>query len=474
MAKLLEKPVVIGAGPAGLCVAWDLATDGVQVRVLEKTNEVGGLALTFQDGEYLFDLGPHNIHTVYRDIYTFLRKMLGEDLRQHYPEVQIFFRDGFVSYPLKGIHVFATLPLWTVIPAGLSFLWARLKMFIRNPKNDSSFESWIKNRFGNKLYNVYFGPYAEKAWKINASEISSYVAEKRVPILSLTDYIRRLFKKPPKYFHSEDFTLINNYYPRKGVGQITNYLTKGIIENNGSIEKNVEILSFEGNHGRVESIRYNQNGKIKTMPTDFLFNTMPINDFIKILKLDVPEEVREAANGLDYCSETLLYLKTSQSEVFDVPLTYFSSPKIKFNRIYDVGAFSRDCVPPGKTALCVEYTCNIGDDVWNATSDELYDYAMSVFEAYGMLYRKDVDGYLVKCITHAYPRFRIGFQKRLKTVLDYLSTLENVVTLGRQGLFCYANVDDVLYMGFRVNEMLHTLRKKGIDYSVLFPRHVAF
>ena len=168
MQYLPEKPVVIGAGPAGLCVGWNLSVDGAQVTVLEKSNETGGISLTFHDDGYTFDLGPHNIHSVYPDIITFLKKILGDDLNQHEIKINILFRNRFVSYPLKGIKVFKALPVTTVIPAGFSFLWARLKMYARNPKDDNSFESWIKNRFGVILYNYYFGPYAQKAWKINA------------------------------------------------------------------------------------------------------------------------------------------------------------------------------------------------------------------------------------------------------------------------------------------------------------------
>ncbi len=474
MINIPKKPLVIGAGPAGLCVGWNLALDGIKVKILEKTSETGGLSLTFSDDGYLFDLGPHNIHSIYPDIINFLQKTLRDDLHQHNPKVKILFRDSLVSYPLKGIYVFKALPFIIVIPAGLSFFWARMKMFLRNPMDDDSFESWIKNRFGRILYNYYFGPYAQKAWKINASEISSYVAEKRVPVLSIRDYIRGVFKKPPKTFHSEFAEQIIDYYPRKGIGQITDYLKKGIVDNNGNIENNVEIISVDGRDRQVKSVTYKQNGVIKTVETDFLFSTIPINDFIRILNLNVPEEVKKAASMLDYCSETLLYIKSSRTKIFDTPLTYFSDSKIKFNRAYEVGSFSKECVPPDKSAICIEFTCNIGDEIWTAASEELFNYAIEVLEHYGMLEHKDVEGYLIRRISHAYPRFRIGFDEKLKKILDYLSTLENVITLGRQGLFCYANVDDVLHMGFRATEMLSTIRRKGIDYSELFPKYVLF
>lgn len=474
MNKLPVKSVVIGAGPTGLCTAWNLATEGLSVTVLEKASDIGGMAVSFSDNGYIFDLGPHNFHTVHKDILRFVKKILKDDLRTHYPKIKIFFMNRFIDYPLGGIKVFTVLPLRIMLPAVFSFLFARLKLLLCGARDDNSFESWIKNRFGNTLYGIYFGPYAQKAWMIKASEISKYVAEKRVPPLSISAYIRQLLNRPRTDFHSEDATIIENYYPRRGVGQLTDWLYNDIIKNGGIVERKIDIVSIKGKNRNINSIVYKQDGVIKTKEIDMLFSTMPINELIGLLKMDVPEDVRKAAEELDYVSEVLLFLKVNKNKIFDSELLYFSSPNIKFNRVYDVGAFSRDCVPNGKTAFCVEFTCNRGDEIWNATPEEIYNYVMDIFEKHHMMHRSDVDGYLLEKITHAYPRFKIGFEKRIKKILDYLSQIDNLITLGRQGLFCYANVDDALHMGFRVAEMLHTIRKKGIDYQDLFPKYTYF
>jgi len=473
--KFPKKPVVIGAGPSGLCAAWNLATNETPVIVLEKTDKAGGLSSSFEDGGYLFDFGPHNIHTVHDDILNFLKKILKDDLLRHYPKTKIFFRNKLVKYPLKGINVFTVLPLTVMLLAAFNFLLARLKLFFFTPKNDNSFESWIKNRFGKTLYNIYFGPYAQKAWMVKASEISKYVAEKRVPPISISDYIRTLFNKPLKTTHSEDATKIENYYPKYGIGQLTDWFYNKILENNSNkVEFGVSDISIEGTGGKIESVSYVQDGKRKRVETDMVFSTIPINQLVASLKINVPSDIHDIASELDYVSEVLLFLKIKKERLFDSELVYFSSPDIKFNRVYDIGSFSKNCVPEGKTACCIEFTCNKNDDLWRTRDEELYKYAIDVFEKHNMLSENDIDGYLVKRITHAYPRFKVGFREKMQKILNYLSTTENIVTFGRQGLFCYANVDDALYMGFRVVEMLTTIRKKGIDYSELFPKYTNF
>ena len=474
MRKNIEKAVIIGAGPAGLCVGWNLVASGKEALLLEKTDTIGGLAISFRDGDYLFDLGPHNFHTVHSDILRFVKEILKDDLRQYFPTVKIFFRGKFMRYPLKGINAFTALSLKVMPLAILSFLFARLKLFLRAPKEDDSFESWLRNRFGPVLYKIYFHSYAQKVWMLSPSEISKYVAEKRVPVMRISDYLRDLLYKPVKKHHSEDVGFIESYYPKKGIGQVTTWLYNKITEGKGKFELNSEIVAINGKDKKIESITYCQDGRLKSIETDMLFSTMPLNELIKALKMDVPDTVREAAEKLDYVSEVLFFLKVNKREVFDSSLVYFSDPKIKFNRIYNVGAFSEDCVPAGKAAFCIEFTCNKGDDIWNADTDTLYNHIMDVLGKNQLILPSEVDGYFMKRITHAYPRFRIGFERNVKIILDYISTIENIIVLGRQGLFCYANVDDALHMGFKACEALNSCQIQGINYSELFPQHIYF
>jgi len=464
-----EKPVVIGAGPAGLSAGWKMASNGLDVIVLEKTDQIGGLAMTFRDGDYRFDLGPHIFHTFHEDVLTFVKKILKDDFQQYRPQTKIFYKDKFVEYPLKGLKVFSVLPPRMVIPAAASFLSARMRLRLGPTSDGDSFTTWITNRFGKSLYDAYFAPYAQKAWMIKASEISKYVAEQKVPELRISDHIRGLFNRPPRVIHGEDASRMEVYYPHKGIGQVTDWFYEQILAQNGKVEHSVDIRSINGKDNRVESITYCQNGQIKTLNTNMLVSSMPITELIASLKMDVPRKVRDAASQLDYVSEVLFYLKTNGKKISDASWVYFSDPEVRFNRVYDVGAFSNTCVPPGKAAYCIEFTCNKDDEIWNASAEDLHQYVIELLETYNIMSHSDVEGYLTKKIVYAYPRFKIGFTERMKTILDYLSTIENLITLGRQGLFCYANVDDALYMGFRAADRIKDLDNTGVDYTQILP-----
>ena len=59
-----ERPVVIiGAGPAGLTVAYELSRQDIPVIVYEQDEDVGGLSKTVEYKGYRFDIGGHRFFT---------------------------------------------------------------------------------------------------------------------------------------------------------------------------------------------------------------------------------------------------------------------------------------------------------------------------------------------------------------------------------------------------------------------------
>ncbi|MDP2816447.1 MAG: hypothetical protein Q8O19_07190, partial [Rectinemataceae bacterium] len=314
---------------------------------------------------------------------------------------------------------------------------------------------------------------AEKAWKIPASEISDYVAIQRVPVISIKDNIRQALGLKAKIKHTESYDL-DNYYLKYGAGSFPDRLWSGAMEKARLLTR-CEPVAVRGKNGRVASVCWRDSaGKIFEQSTDFVFSTIPLPDLIRIMDMDTPQVVKEAAAGLDFCAETLVYVKI-RGDYNNIPsLLYFSDPEIKYNRLYNIGKWSQDCVPQGKSAFCVEYTCNIGDEVWNAPPEELYEYTKRTLLKFGLVQEEDIEGFSIRRIEHAYPRFRVGFEDRMKTIFGYLASVNNMITLGRQGLFSYANVDDVLHMAFRSYEAMNTMNVKGVDYFDLFPRYTNF
>ncbi|MBN1866089.1 FAD-dependent oxidoreductase [Candidatus Sumerlaeota bacterium] len=480
--RQLERIVVLGAGPGGLCAAWNLALDGRRVVVFEREPVCGGQSITFERGGFHYDLGPHNIHSQRPSVIGFLGRALGSDFLEWRYRAQIQFRGRRVNYPLLGSQVLQFLPWATSAACAASFGWGRvLSLFTPTFRDDGTYERWVVNRFGRRFYDIFFGPYTEKTWGIPPSQLSDIVARKRIAVRNLTDLIKGVLFKTT-HFHPENTGLVTNYFPRLGVGQIADHFAEGIRRAGGEIRLNASVTRVETRAGRVCRIRYRQGEEEAVLDLDAeggaenwcVLTTLPVNEFAQMLDPAPPEEVLAAARGLDFTSTVFLYLNLDSTQAFEVPVLYFSESEFPQTRITDMGRFSRDMMPPGKTSLCVELTCSVGDDTWNADDATLFERVMGPLEANGLLARRRVESYHTRRLRHAYPRFRVGYQEKIRAIVDHLSSLSNVTTFGRQGLFCYANVDDAIWMGFQVAKHVQYRERLPLPMDELLPDYIDF
>ena len=480
--KQLEGVVVLGGGPGGLCAAWNLALDGRRVVVFEREPECGGQSMTFNRGGFRYDLGPHNIHSQRLSVLSFLGRALGSDFQEWRYEAQIQFRRRRVNYPLLGAQVLRFLPLATSAACAASFAWGRLlSLFTPAFRDDGTYERWVVNRFGRRFYDIFFGPYTEKTWGIPPSQLSDVVARKRIAVRNLTDLVKGVFFKTQR-FHSENPALVTHHFPRLGVGQICDYFVEGIRRAGGDIRANAPVTRVCARNGHVSRIHYRRGGEEAVLDLDAeggaenwcVLSTLPANEFAQMLDPAPPEDVLAAAQGLDFTSEVFLYLNLDSTEAFGVPVLYFSEPEFPQTRITDMGRFSRDMMPPGKTALCVELTCSAGDATWNADDATLFERVMAPLEANGLLSRRRVESFHTRRLRHAYPRFRVGYQERMRAIANHLSSMGNLMTFGRQGLFCYANVDDVIWMGFEVAKHVQYRDRLPLPVEELLPDYIDF
>jgi len=344
-------------------------------------------------------------------------------------------------------------------------------------KDDGTYERWVVNRFGRRFYDIFFGPYSQKAWGIPPSEISDIVAKKRIAIKSLSELIHSILFKSESS-HPENPRMVSMFYPSKGAGVISDFFADGIIENGGEIRLNNELKGLTLENNKVVSVKImdNKSGLEETISLgdDWdIISTIPINELVMRMEC-IDKNVKAAAEKLDFSSEVFLYMNVNQENVFNNPLLYFSENEFPFNRIYDVGIFSRDMVPKGKNAICLELTCTFGDKIWNMTDDELFELCIKPLEKHNLLDRKVVEGYHSRRIKHAYPRFRVGYQEHLQTIFSFFDTLENIQTFGRQGLFSYANIDEVIWMAFEMSKNLQYQHRMPLYTDEILPEYLDF
>ena len=168
--------VILGAGPAGLTAAYELGKAGVRSTVLERDDTVGGLARTVKHNGYRFDIGGHRFFTKVSAVEALWREILGDDLLTRPRLSRIYYNGAFFSYPLKPFNALAGLGLLETIRCVASY--GRARVFPTKPEED--FATWITNRFGKRLFEIFFKTYTEKVWGIPCTQIDAEWAARRL------------------------------------------------------------------------------------------------------------------------------------------------------------------------------------------------------------------------------------------------------------------------------------------------------
>ena len=99
---------------------------------------------------------------------------------------------------------------------------------------------------------------------------------------------------------------------------------------------------------------------------------------------------------------------------------------------------------------------------------------MGPLEKHGLLNRSDVEAFHTRRLQHAYPRFRVGYKQKVKTIFEFLDSIENVFSFGREGLFSYANVDDAIWMGFEIAKNIATHDRMRLTTKEILPDYISF
>src|ERR1044071_6371492 len=210
----MSSTLIIGAGPAGYAAGYELSKLGLRSTILEADAQVGGLSRTVNYRGFRFDIGGHRFFSKVQLINDMWRDILGEDLLTRNRLSRIYYRQNYFDYPLKALNALAGLG---PVEAGLVMLsYAKAKISAR--QEETNFEQWVSNRFGSRLYEIFFKTYTEKVWGLPCSEISSDWAAQRIKNLSLPEALRNALLGSERAKDGKIITsLIETFlYPRKG------------------------------------------------------------------------------------------------------------------------------------------------------------------------------------------------------------------------------------------------------------------
>jgi predicted dehydrogenase/protoporphyrinogen oxidase len=431
---------ILGGGPAGLTAAYVLGRRGNPGAVFEADGTVGGIAKTIEFNGYRFDLGGHRFFTKLQAVQRLWEEMLGTEFLTRPRLSRIFYNGKYFAYPIAARDVVGRLGLVEAARCALSYLWAA-----RRRKADAdTFEEWVTNRFGRRLYDAFFRSYTEKVWGIPGSEIRSLWAAQRIKNFSLGKAIMSILGLQREHVT----TLIEEFRsPRLGPGQMWEAFAERAEEQGVKTHLKQRCVAVKHSNHRVGSVVLRQNGDVFEHEVDSVISSIALNDLVLSLDPPAPPAVQAAARKLRYRDLVLVALMTTEPEPFPDNWIYLHDPGTRAGRVQNYGAWSDGMVQPGTTCLGVEYFCFQGDDIWKMTDEQAVELAKQELARVGLIDPSKVFDGVKVLVPKAYPMYDAHFESAVETVRTYLERFENLQTCGRNGLHRYNNQDHSMWTG---------------------------
>ena len=483
-----KKVVIIGAGPAGLSTAYELAkSNDFDITVLELEKFVGGISRTAYYNGNRMDVGGHRFFTKVErvsDLWHEIMPLQGQPsiddkiLNRSIPLVEngpdpekedvvmlkrhrvsrIYFLKKFFDYPISmKPRTFANMGFGRTMKAGFGYLGSCI-----HKRKENSLEDFYINRFGKPLYQLFFESYTEKLWGVHPSKLSADWGAQRVKGLSLSKAFWNAITKPFRKKNKKvETSLIEQFeYPKYGPGQLYTLLADSLVKKGVNIVYNSEVNKILLNKDHQISEVICKDGK--SYKADYFVSSMPIKDLFIALGTEVVDsEAYNTAVNLPYRDFITVGLlldklkiknKTKIPTVNDlVPDTwiYVQERDVTMGRMQLFNNWSPYMVsdPLNTVWMGLEYFCSEGDEMWNSSDSDFINMAIDELIRMGIIESKEnvLDATRLK-VKKAYPAY-FGSYDHFDLVRKELDNISNLYCIGRNGQHRYNNMDHSMLTG---------------------------
>jgi protoporphyrinogen oxidase len=456
--------VVIGAGPAGLTAAYELARRGLTCTILEADDMVGGISRTVERDGWRFDIGGHRFFTKVPEVEAFWHEILEPDEFLLRPRSsRIYYGGKFYDYPLKPVKALRNLGIIEALRCVASFFWVR----IRPPKDQSTLEGYVVANYGWRLYRHFFQTYSEKVWAVPASAISADWGAQRIKGMSLWAAVwepirARLGARRDK--SKQVTSLIEEFqYPKYGPGMMWERCQELVEAAGSKVHLETKVVGVRYEEGRLRSVVASSQGVETEYPCTHVISSMPIPALLRAMDPPVPAEVAAAADDLGFRDFLSVALVVPADRVaWTDNWLYIHEPSVKTMRVQNFGSWSPYMVREGHNVLGLEYTVTEGDEWWNADDDDLIEKGKAELEQLGLMAAADVEaGYVVR-MPKAYPLYDETYAANVDVLRAWLAEhTPDVHPVGRNGMHRYNNQDHSMFTA-----MLAVENVLGADHDV--------
>jgi len=430
IAELKNPILIVGAGVAGLTLAYHLAKAGKPVIILEQEDRVGGLARSFHYDGFTFDMGPHRFFTDDQEVIEFIREILGNDYLSLKRKSGVYMFGKYFEWPLSFTSLFK-LPVKVMVDSFFDLISRR------NPGNPESYSDYIVHQYGKTLYEVFFKNYTEKFIRIPCEEvhtdwamagINRTVFDKNVKVSSLLDLVKGVLL-PVKV--DTDFL-----YPREpGIESFCIRLRKALEMAGGKVRTGVKVTEIKNNRGAVKGVKLSDGLELET---ELLVWSGDLPSLAKLLGLG-PYPLR-------FLSTICFNAAVEGLPETPYQWVYFGDHRVNINRISLPHRFNPACSPAGYYGINAEITCFEGDHTWLNPHSLVNLVKQDLLGTKFVTRKEKIKQVWVEKLRSTYPIYDLPYRKNTAKVMQDMKQFRGLMLMGRQGRFWYNNMDHTMRM----------------------------
>lgn len=507
----MKSVIIIGAGPAGLTSAYELSKNKeYKIVVLEESNDIGGISKTIKYNNNRMDIGGHRFFSKNEKVMNFWKEIMplqGEkslddkklnreaSLEKGGPDPEkddnvmlirkrisrIYYSKKFFDYPVS-------LKMETLKNLGMKNTILAIGSYLKSciiKKKENSLEDFYINRFGKKLYQMFFEKYTEKVWGRHPSEISADWGKQRVKGLSISKILKDIVLKSLNLKNSKnaETSLIEQFwYPKYGPGQLWEELARKAENNGVIIRNNTKVQKIIKENNIITKIQCISNGREEIIEGDLFISSMPLKDLINDIEGEkVPDNIVQIATNLPYRDFITVGLLVDKLKIINntkiktlgniIPdcWIYVQEPDVKIGRIQVFNNWSPYLVenPENNVWLGLEYFCNENDYLWNMSDEDFKNMALDELMKIGIIdkHSKVKDSHIER-VKKAYPAYFDSYS-RINEVIKYLNSIDNLYCIGRNGQHRYNNMDHAMLTALEaVKDIEENIKNKSNIWNV--------
>ncbi len=443
------KPVdviVLGAGPAGLSAAWALLRERRRclgsLCVVERAAVAGGLARSHEVFGCRVDFGPHAIGLDEPDVAEMFRFAVGQRYDEFPLRTAMIWNSAAIEQPIDPFTLARRLGPSVACRSALSWLAGRISYGREHPRG---FVESSRRRFGSYLSRNCIEPYLRRLWGQSLDELSE-------------DWAPAVLKRPAGDSGRGRKSLRRQLkvirHPWFGIGSLYESLAEMIAKLGGEVRLQTTALTLRRSGGSIVGVECrDHSGVVAELPLrserTLVISTIPLMATARLL--GVPPNAADASVATPpmFRATANVFALVERRSSLSYHIAYVNEAAIATGRVTNYSRWSRGMQPPGggEDVVGCEYWM-WPEELRLLDQDRLAEQAEADLRSLGCdPVRGVVPQVVCESATHPVPS-RLGLEEARRLHAE-LSTLDNLVMVGRGGLHRYADQDAIVLDGMR-------------------------